>query len=414
MATAEHLDDLPTADQPWTVSQLTTQIKWLLESTFVNVWVCGEVSDLARPQSGHLYFALKDERAQIRAVVWRSYAAKIGFDLEDGQQVVCCGRLDVYPPRGSYQLVVTRVVPLGEGAWQIRLRQLREKLAREGLFDPAHKKPLPRFPRCIGLITSPSGAALHDFLETLRKRWQAVRVLLFPVRVQGDGAAEEVIQAVKAAHRLASPPDVLVITRGGGSVEDLWCFNEESLVRAVSHSQIPVVSAIGHDIDVTLCDLVADVRALTPTEAAQKVVPSHEEFRAWLDQTGRRLVRAIRERLERARQRLEHWASRPVLSRPEDLIHSFEQRVDDVAQRLQSSMRLSLERARRLLDGRGAQLQALSPLATLARGYSVTLRDDGSLVRQSSDVATGDTIETILARGRIRSRVEDTREDLLN
>ncbi len=410
MATAEQLDQWPTAEEPWTVSQLTAHIKLLLEESFVDVWVSGEVSNLARPKSGHLYFRLKDEHAQIRAVIWRSYVYDLGFDLEDGQQVVCFGRIDVYAPRGEYQLVVRRVEPLGVGIWHTRLRQLFERLQREGLFAPEHKKPLPCFPKRIGLITSPTGAALYDFVETVKKRWKAVHILLFPVQVQGDGAAEQVIAAIGKAHRLVERPDVLVITRGGGSIEDLWCFNEEALVRAVHRSKIPVVSAIGHDIDVTLCDLAADVRALTPTEAAQRVVPSEQELRERLQHVRRRLEQAIRRRLDQARQSIRHWASRPVLRRPDDFIHRFAQQVDDLAMRLENGMRRILERTRQRLERHAAQLEALSPLATLARGYTVTLRADGQLVRTISDIAIGDTLDTILARGRIRSRVETTQE----
>ncbi len=251
----------PPAAQPiLTVGQLTAEIKDVLESTFAEVWVSGEISNLSRPQSGHCYLTLKDQDAQLRAVLWRTAASRVRFDLDDGLEVICHGRLDLYPPRGSYQLVIDQILPKGLGALELALRKLRERLAAEGLFDAARKRPLPRFPRQIAIVTSPTGAALRDFLEVLRRRWRGTDVLVLPARVQGEGAAAEIAAAIAVANRLARPIDVLVVARGGGSLEDLWAFNEEAVVRAIDASRIPVVSAIGHEIDVTLADLVADVR----------------------------------------------------------------------------------------------------------------------------------------------------------
>jgi exodeoxyribonuclease VII large subunit len=267
-------------EKPLSVFQLTALIKGILEEAFPSVWVVGELSDVARPQSGHVYLTLKDDRAQIRAVIWRNTASRLRFNLEDGLEVICRGDLDVYPPRGSYQLVIRELEPRGEGALQQALRKLQQKLAAEGLFDPAHKKPLPRFPRRIAVVTSPTGAAVRDFVEVLRRRWQGVHVLIVPTRVQGAGAAAEIATAIQAVNRLSPSVDVMVVGRGGGSMEDLWCFNEEAVVRAIFASQVPVVSAVGHEIDVTLSDLVADVRALTPSEAAERVVPALDEVMA--------------------------------------------------------------------------------------------------------------------------------------
>ncbi len=248
-------------EKPLSVFQLTSLIKGILEQAFPSVWVVGELSDVARPQSGHVYLTLKDDRAQIRAVIWRNAASRLRFNLEDGLEVICRGDLDVYPPRGSYQLVIRELEPRGEGALQQALRKLQQKLAAEGLFDPAHKKPLPRFPRRIAVVTSPTGAAVRDFVEVLRRRWQGVHVLIVPTRVQGEGAATDIAAAIQTVNRLSPSVDVMVVGRGGGSMEDLWCFNEEAVVRAIFASQVPVVSAVGHEIDVTLSDLVADVRA---------------------------------------------------------------------------------------------------------------------------------------------------------
>ena len=299
-----------------TVGQLTAMIKETLESVFMRVWVSGEISDISRPQSGHVYFTLKDSEAQIRGVMWCTTASRLRFNLEDGLDVICCGDVDVYPPRGSYQLVVRQMEPRGVGALQLALRQLQQRLAAEGLFDPRHKKPLPQFPRRIALVTSPSGAAIRDFLEVLRRRWLNVEVLVIPVRVQGDGAAGEIAAGIGMANRLRPRPDVLVVTRGGGSLEDLWSFNEEAVVRAIFAAEIPVISAVGHEIDVTLSDLVADVRALTPSEAAERVVPSCEEVSARLQHLRRRLGGSLRSRAAEAPARLAALEQRRVLRKP--------------------------------------------------------------------------------------------------
>ena len=259
--------------------ELTGQIKGLLEGRFPAVWVSGEISNFSRPQSGHCYLTLKDDQAQIRAVMWRSAASRVRFDLHDGLEVICQGYLDVYAPRGSYQLVIQQIEPKGLGALELALRSCASDWRPKGLFDPARKRPLPRFPRRIAFVTSPTGAAVRDFLEVLRRRWRGVHVLIVPVRVQGDGARAEIAAGIELVNRLADPVDVLVVGRGGGSLEDLWAFNEEVVVRAIHASRIPVVSAVGHEIDVTLADLVADVRALTPSEAAERVVPAADELR---------------------------------------------------------------------------------------------------------------------------------------
>ena len=280
--------------RPLTVSELTGQVKDLLEGAFPQVWVTGEISNCARPRSGHCYLTLKDDQSQLPAVIWRPTMARLRFELHDGLEVICRGNLGVYPPQGKYQLIVQEIQPKGIGALELALRQLREKLAREGLFDPARKRPLPRFARKIAVVTSPSGAAIRDFLEVLRRRWRGTDVLIVPVRVQGEGAGEEIAAAIDQVNRLRATIDCLVVTRGGGSLEDLWAFNEEIVCRAIYHSRIPVVSAIGHEIDVTLSDLVADVRALTPSEAAERVAPAAEEIAAQLAHFGRRLLGTLR------------------------------------------------------------------------------------------------------------------------
>lgn len=389
-----------------TVSELTAQVQELLGETFADVWVSGEISNLARPQSGHLYFSLKDDSAQLGVVVWRSTAARQRFDLADGMQVVCRGRIDIYPPRGNYQLIVTQVVPLGEGALELALRRLRERLAAEGLFDKARKRTLPRFPQRLALVTSPSGAAVRDFLEVLGRRWRLTDVLVVPVRVQGPGAAQEIAQAIRRVNLLGARFDGIVLARGGGSMEDLWAFNEEVLVRAIVSSRIPVVSAVGHEIDVTLADLAADVRALTPSEAAERVVPSAEEVVGMLDAYRRRLAGVLRECCASTRTRLQQLAARPVFRRPYDRVHALMQRLDELGLRASRGALRRCEAARRGLGATAARLESLSPLAVLARGYSVTSRAaDGAVVRDAGTLRKGELLHTQLAKGRVTSQV---------
>jgi exodeoxyribonuclease VII large subunit len=323
-------------------------------------------------------------------------------------QVACRGRIDVYPPRGSYQLIVTQVVPVGQGALELALRRLRERLAAEGLFDKARKRPLPRFPRQLALVTSPSGAAVRDFLEVLGRRWRLTNVLVVPVRVQGAGAAQEIAQAIRRVNLLRARFDAIVLARGGGSMEDLWAFNEEVLVRAIVGSRIPVVSAVGHEIDVTLADLAADVRALTPSEAAERVVPSAEDVLALLDGHRKRLAGVLRERCATFRARLEQLASRPVLRRPLDRVHAMLQRLDELELRAARAMWRRREDARHVLRAAAQRLESLSPLAVLARGYSITVRAaDGAVLRDAASVRIGELLHTTLAKGRVASRVVD-------
>lgn len=393
------------------VSQLNTQIRDSLQRCFPSVWVGGEVSDLARPQSGHVYLSLKDDQGQMRAVIWRTTASRIGFDLHDGMDVICEGHVDVYPPRGTYQLIIRQIEPVGVGALQLALRRLRDRLAAEGLFDAHHKKPLPRFPCRIAVVTSPTGAAVRDLLAVLHRRWPGVQVTVVPTRVQGEEATDEIVAAIETAHQLRPAADVLVVTRGGGSLEDLWCFNEEAVVRAIFDATIPVVSAVGHEIDVTLADLVADVRALTPTEAGERIVPMRDEITAELDHLLRRMKGSLRTYLQMLRARLDGLAERPVLTSPMQHIQDRSHRVDDLSQRLQRSLERKLTGSREQLGHLSQQLEALSPLAVLGRGYSLTEHlPDGPLVRDVHEVEPGDEIRTRLAHGELISRVLRIRE----
>jgi exodeoxyribonuclease VII large subunit len=396
-----------TAEQTLTVSQLTAQIKDALEGEFPSVWVAGEISNFSRPQSGHCYFTLKDDQAQIRAVMWRSSAARLKFDLADGLDVICHGHIDVYAPRGSYQLVIDELQPKGMGALELALRKLREKLAAEGLFDPARKRKLPTFPRRLAFVTSPTGAAVRDFLEVLRRRWRGVDVLVIPARVQGDGSAAEIVAGIRLANRLSPPPDVLVVGRGGGSLEDLWAFNEEPVVRAIAASKIPTVSAVGHEIDVTLADLAADVRALTPSEAAERVVPASEEIAARVRGYQQRLRHAAHRRVMLLRARWEGLANQRPIRRPFDLIHDRSRRLDELNLHGNAAIRRLLRDRQNQLAMIAGKIASLSPLEVLARGYTIT-RDQasGEVIRSTRQLRTGQSIVTRFATGEAISTVE--------
>lgn len=399
--------DTGDAAEVLTVSELTEQVKGLLEGSFPAVWVSGEISNLSRPQSGHCYLTLKDDRAQLRAVLWRSTASRVRFDLHDGLEVVCQGYLDVYAQRGSYQLVIQQIQPQGMGALELALRQLKLKLEAEGLFDPRRKRPLPRFPRRIAVVTSPTGAAIRDFLEVLKRRWRRVDVLVVPVRVQGDGASREIAGAIETVNRFRTPVDCLVVARGGGSLEDLWAFNEEPVARAIAASAVPVISAVGHEIDVTIADLVADVRALTPSEAAERIAPAGDELAAALRGCHDRLLGALRRRASAARSRLEALAACRAFRKPLERIHDQQRRLDELSIRSRRAVEHRVKHARHQTARVAAQLHSLSPLNVLGRGYSLTQRaDDDRLIRDAAALNVDDRIRTRFARGEAISRVE--------
>ena len=397
----------PPVRKPLTVTSLTLQIKGVMESDFDDVWVVGQISNLTRPRSGHAYLTLKDEGAQLPAVVWKSTLAKVKFDLKDGMEVLCRGRLDVYPPHGKYQMIVNSLEPKGIGVLELAFRQLHDKLAKAGLFDPRHKRSLPKPVRKVAVLSSPSGAAIRDFLQVLARRTRRVDVVIVPVRVQGDGAATEIAEAIKRVNGFAVSQEIdcLVVTRGGGSMEDLWAFNEEVLVRAVAASTIPVISAVGHEIDVSLCDLAADVRALTPSEAAERLASEDAELARMLVLVRRRMEDAMEKRLRMHRERLQFFAKHPVFGRPERLIENRRHSVDLLEERLERSVDRRLQTVRERLAKTAATLHALSPLGVLARGFSVTTDESGRLLRSTNTVTAGDLIRTRLSDGTIESVV---------
>jgi exodeoxyribonuclease VII large subunit len=409
----------PTANQPirpevppdrrkiLTVGELNRQIKALVEDGFRTVWVSGEVSNLSRPGSGHLYLCLKDAEGQLRAVMWRSAALRLRFDVKEGMEVIARGRLTVYVPRGDYQLQIDDLQPKGLGALELALRQLKEKLLKLGYFASERKKPLPRFPRRVALVTSASGAAVRDMLEILGRRWPAVEAWVCPVRVQGDGAAEEIAAAIRLLNRLAAV-DVMIVGRGGGSVEDLWAFNAECIAHAIFESRIPVVSAVGHEIDLTIADLVADCRALTPSEAAERVVPDRAELVQGLCHIQERMRYLLLQRLDGYKNRLDGLAERRALRLPLERIRELERRLDEGGERLHRAANQRLEQLRERLQGQAARLETLSPLNVLGRGYSLTRREaDRAVIRSPDQLRPGERLVTDVAQGRIVSRVEE-------
>lgn len=402
--------------RPLTVSELTRLIRMSLEETFRGVVVRGETSGVHISQAGHVYFTLKDAAAQIRVVMWASNARRLKFRIEDGVELIVGGGLSVYEARGEYQIVANWIEPCGVGALQLAFEQLKAKLEKEGLFDPARKKPLPFLPRVIALVTSPVGAAVHDMLNIIERRFPRVRLLIYPVKVQGEGAAEEIAAAIRhlneAAPSVFGVPgiDVMIVGRGGGSLEDLWCFNEEVVARAIFASRIPVISAVGHETDVTISDLVADRRALTPSDAAQIVVPDRSKLLAETEELGLRMSRALVHVVNMARARLDALRDSRAFRRPFELLAQLSQRLDDSAVRLDAAMRIVIAQAKARLTALGAKLDALSPLKVLCRGYSITRKmADGHIVTDAAQLRSGDGIVTILHVGEAESVVTAVR-----
>jgi exodeoxyribonuclease VII large subunit len=402
------MDKLPSQVKIYTVSELTQEIKSTLEQTFPALWVEGEISNLSTPSSGHIYFTLKDESSQIRCVLWRNIAEYLPFQIEDGQHVIVLAKLSVYEKQGQYQLYVEDVHPVGIGKLELAFQQLKEKLFKEGLFDEAHKKPIPQFPRRIGIVTSLTGAAIRDIIKIARRRNPAVELILRAVRVQGEGAAEEIVQAIQEFNQFKAV-DVLIVGRGGGSLEDLWAFNEEKVARAIFASRIPVVSAVGHQIDFTIADFVADLRAPTPSAAAEMMVPDRKELfkqiRAW----SQRLSLAQQSLVDDYRQRLKTVVSSYGLRRPADLILQNRQRLDELLRQISTAVANLLQHAKQKFSTSMGRLNALSPLAVLERGYSICYKlPQRRVVKSAVSLKVKDGIEVLLWKGRVRTQVTAT------
>lgn len=397
------------ADSIFQVHQVTQALRQLLDETFEPLWVEGEVSNFRESPSGHWYLTLKDDHAQLPCVMWRSVALRQGFRPSTGVQARVFGTLTIYPQGGTYQIQATRIMPVGQGAIQLAFEQTRDRLASEGLFAEERKRPIPRFPKHIGVVTSPRGAAIRDILDVLGRRYPSVKVTLYPALVQGDEAPAQIVRAIDVLNRLAIA-DVIIVGRGGGSMEDLSAFNDEAVVRAVAASAIPVISAVGHEIDYTLCDFAADVRAPTPSAAAELAVPDREALLRELSSLRARAVEAVSNRLSRARQEVRRCAAALSPRRRIEEIRYSGQRVDDLARRLETAMDSRLERARSRLETTASALNALSPLATLERGYGIVRNAAGDIVRDAAALRLGDAVSVRLGRGGFESEVTAVRD----
>lgn len=392
-----------------TVNEITLRVKGVLESRFTNVAVQGELSGGKVFSSGHFYGALKDESSKLNLTIWRSSMTRIRFDLEDGMKVIAYGNLEVYPKNGAYSLIATRIEPVGQGELDLAFRQICEKLRQAGLFEADRKRPLPEFPKRVAVITSVSGAALRDFWRVVSDRWPLVELIVIDSLVQGDTAAEKLTQAVRSAQEIKDL-DLIVLTRGGGSREDLWPFNDESLAYAIAASRVPVVSAVGHEIDTSVSDLVADFRAATPTHAATNIFPDLREVLQRIDGLDVRLRGGMDQRLLQTGRRIDEL-DRRLVSAGSRVVERAASSVQQAESRLKSGLQRRMTELETNLVRQAAVLESLSPLKVLSRGYSVTLADDGKrVVRSALEIVAGDAIETRLPDGRIISRVEEVRQ----
>jgi exodeoxyribonuclease VII large subunit len=393
-----------------TVNEITLRVKGVLESRFTNVAVQGELSGGKVFSSGHFYGALKDESSKLNLTIWRSSMTRIRFDLEDGMKVIAYGNLEVYPTNGAYSLIATRIEPVGQGELDLAFRQICEKLRQAGLFEADRKRPLPEFPKRVAVITSVSGAALRDFWRVVSDRWPLVELIVIDSLVQGDAAAEKLTLAVRSAQEIKDL-DLIVLTRGGGSREDLWPFNDESLAYAIAASRVPVVSAVGHEIDTSVSDLVADYRAATPTHAATNIFPDLREVLQRIDGLDIRLRTGMDQRLLQTGRRIDEL-DRRLVSAGSRVVERASSSVQQAESRLKSGLQRRMTELETNLIRQAAVLESLSPLKVLSRGYSVTLADDGKrVVRSASEIMAGDAIETRLPDGRVISRVEEVRQN---
>jgi exodeoxyribonuclease VII large subunit len=439
----------------WRVADLVSAVRTTVERSYTDVWVEGEISNFRPAESGHLYFTLKDGDAQLRVVMFRSQARLLRFRPENGMQIIARGRVTIYDARGELQLSAEFLEPVGAGALQLAFEQLKKRLAEEGLFDPARKKPIPQLPRRIGIITSPRGAALQDMLNVLGRRHESVGILIYPAQVQGEAAPGEVAAGVKYFNR-AKNVDVLIVARGGGSLEDLAAFNDEGLARAIAASALPVISAVGHETDFTICDFVADLRAPTPSAAAELVIESKHKLAEHLAHLHRRLERATRYRLLIVRNRLTELAQHGAFLRMQDLLGRRGQRLDELMFRLAAGFRESLREYRRRLqiastrvrhydfrrslaitrtkldagastlqramqarlaherarlEQLSARLNALSPVKILDRGYALVFDEEGRLVKDATQLSIGDRISARVSRGTLVAEVKETKAE---
>ncbi|RYZ71347.1 MAG: exodeoxyribonuclease VII large subunit [Proteobacteria bacterium] len=394
-----------TAQKPkaLTVSELTARIKGVMEPAFANVWVQGEVSNYRPSASGHLYFSLKDGTSTISIAFFGAGGRKrLPFDLKDGLQILCHGKVSLYGPRGTYQLVIDQIEPMGAGALQLAFEQMKERLGSEGLFDPARKRPIPPYPKRIAIITSPTGAAIQDMINVLKRRAPNLHVLVVPAVVQGPDAPPQLIRGLNAINQYGLA-DLIVLARGGGSIEDLWCFNDENLARAIAASKIPVISGVGHEIDFTIADFVADLRAPTPSAAAEILSHHWVDVRNQVRQNFQRIHQMLRRELDSKRALLRLLGG--SLVSPRDRLREQMQRCDDLANRLEYAFKSCVERRKLALGRVVGKLEALSPLRVLERGYSIVTTTAGAVVKSARDCVDHQEVRIKLHDGEIRARV---------
>jgi len=425
-------ESLVLPDKVYSVSEITHLVKLELETAFPQLWVTGEMSNFHRHSSGHLYFTLKDEACQLRSVMFRADARLVKFELKDGLQLVCRGRINIYEPRGEYQLVVDLVEPKGKGALQLAFEQLRDKLRAEGLFDEQRKKKLPLLPKKIGIVTSPRGAAIVDILHTLERRFARLHILIYPARVQGEGAAEEIVEGIETLGGLGDL-DVIIVGRGGGSMEDLWAFNEEKVARAIFRCPVPVISAVGHEVDFTIADFVADVRASTPSVAAEMVIEKEQSFVDRIERLEKSAVQSVRYALQERRHDVTEIAQHRIFQNFRLRLLNLEQHVDDLESRawdvvrgeqrkiaetksrtalmgekLWSSLRSVLQEQKGKWERLSAELHSHSPLNILKKGYTLCWTDEGTrLVTKVDEVERDQDLVVSFYRGELVCRVKD-------
>jgi exodeoxyribonuclease VII large subunit len=416
-------------DKVYSVSEITRLIKLELENAFPSLWIEGEISNFKRAESGHLYFSLKDGQCQLQAVMWRSEARRVKFDIKDGLKVVCRGRITVYDVRGQYQLITDLIEPKGKGALQLAFEQLKEKLRAEGLFDPQHKKKLPSLPKTVGVVTSPRGAAIIDILRTLERRFARLHILIYPVKVQGEGAADEIVEGIDYLGRRPDL-DVIIVGRGGGSIEDLWAFNEEKVARAIFRCPVPVISAVGHEIDFTISDFVADIRASTPSAAAEIVIEKEQALSDRVENLHKILTRDMRFKLQEQKQLVSDLTHHRIFQNFRLKLLNLEQRVDDLEERAREVLRrrktfLAESRAavrlyEEKMSGRlkqrlqellgrwerlSTRLHDISPLNILKKGYTLCWKDRLRLIRRIEEIRAGQDLTVSFYKGSFTCRV---------
>jgi exodeoxyribonuclease VII large subunit len=393
----------------YTVSEITRNIRNILESNFPEIWIEGEISNLSTPSSGHIYFTLKDENTEIKAVLYKfqKMLTNAVIPLRDGLKVMVFGKISVYEKQGQYQIIVSKWEPKGIGALQLAFEELKKKLHKEGLFDEKHKKPIPLFPQIVGIVTSPTGAAIRDILNIIDRRFSNINILLYPVRVQGEGSAQEIAEAIDQMNQIPEI-DVLIVGRGGGSLEDLWAFNEEVVARSIYRSKIPIISAVGHEIDYTISDFVADKRAPTPSAAAEMVIAKKSEFQDKINFLSHKLTTGIDSYIQGLKANLSRLSSSYVFKEPENTLRQYFQRIDELGRRLTTKTKHIYEIHLHKLLALASHLNALNPTSILNRGYSITIHaKTGKIVTKIDPIKKGDTIETRLSQGKLKSIITE-------